>query len=110
ERALREPPRALALTCGVENGAPSLRLLESDEPLPISRDVTVRLARRVKVPVFSHPPHQPPLFGTPIPDLERDDSRIVAPSLPAPARAARRILRVVAVERGHAVVEAFEID
>jgi hypothetical protein len=107
---LRESPRDLALTRWVENDATSLFLLESDEPLPFSRDVRVALARRVKVPVFPHPPQPPLVLGAAIPDLEVDDSRIVAPSLPAPARAARRILRVVAAEHGRVVVDVFELD
>ena len=108
---LRERPRDLALTRWVENDTTSLFLLESDEPLPFSRDVTVTLAKRIKVPTFPHPTH-PPVVATvaAIPDLEFDDTRIVAPALPARARAGRRILRVVAVERGRVEVEAFEID
>ena len=101
----------LTLTRWVENDATPLFLLESDEPLPFSGDVTVTLAKRIKVPTFPHPT-PPPIVGTAaaIPDLELDDARIVAPTLPARARAARRILRVIAVERGRVEVEAFEID
>ncbi|MGH9347282.1 MAG: hypothetical protein ACRD26_08440, partial [Vicinamibacterales bacterium] len=110
---LRESPRALTLTRWVEGGATSLILIESDEPLPFSRDVTVTLARRVRIPTF--PPFDPPTHvlgatSAPIPDLELDEDRIVAPSLPPRARRARRILRVVTVEPGRVDVEVFEID
>jgi hypothetical protein len=105
---LREHPRDLALTRWVENDSTSLLLLESDEPLPFSRDVTVALARRIKIPGFPHPHPADPIVA--IPDLELDDRRFVAPLLPAQARGARRILRVVAVEAGRVAVDAFEID
>ena len=102
--------RAFSLTRWIEETHVAPRL-ESDEPLPFSNDVTLALSKRIKVPTFPHPT-PPPIVGTAaaIPDLELDDARIVAPTLPARARAARRILRAIAVERGRVEVEAFEID
>jgi hypothetical protein len=42
---LRERPAGLSLTHWVENDATTLLLLESDEPLPFSRDVNLELSR-----------------------------------------------------------------
>jgi hypothetical protein len=56
---LREDPRILSLTRWVEGDATSLILLESDEPLPFSRDVTVMLSRRTKIRRFPFPSELP---------------------------------------------------
>jgi hypothetical protein len=97
---LREDPRILALTRWVEDDVTSLILLESDEPLPFSRDVSLLLSRRTKKRPFPEP----------VPDLELDDDRLTAPSLPPRARLARRILRAVIGENGRLEAEVFEIE
>lgn len=111
---LREDPRILSLTRWVEADATSLILLESDEPLPFSRDVCVSLSRRNKIrrpPLPFDPPTRRAEAAEPaVPDLELDDDRFIAPPLPPSARGARRILRAVAVEGGRVEVEVFEID
>lgn len=100
---LREKPRDLTLTRWVENDATSLFLLETDEPLPFSRDVHVALSKRTRIRTF------PPLGDVVVADLELDGDRIIAPQLPPRVRDARRILRVVASERGRLEAEIFEI-
>lgn len=64
---LREAPSILSLTRWVENGATSLILLESDEPLPFSRDVTVALSKRSQIP--SPFPFGPIFIWAPVPAL-----------------------------------------
>jgi hypothetical protein len=101
---LREKPRDLALTRWVENDMTSLILIETDEPLPFSRDVSVVLSKRTRIRTF------PPFGDVLVADLELDRDRIAAPLLPPRVRGARRILRAVAGERGRLEAEVFEID
>jgi hypothetical protein len=58
---LRENPRGLSLTRWVEQNQTTLLLLESDEPIPFSRDVTLALStlKRRQRPPFGRPPHSP---------------------------------------------------
>jgi hypothetical protein len=99
---LREQPRDLALTRWVENDATALLLLETDEPLPFSRDVSVVLSKRTRIHTF------PPFGDVVVDGLELDGDRIVAPLLPPRARNVRRILRAVD-ERGVLEAEIFDI-
>ena len=57
---LRETPHGVSLTRWVEGGSTALILLESDEPLPFSRDVKVVLSRRTRV-VRPFPRPEPPI-------------------------------------------------
>jgi hypothetical protein len=114
--ALRDAPRGLSLTRWVEGSATALLLLESDEPLPFSRDVRATLEKfeHVDAPL-------PPLDPSPAPgslprpgrrllefvrSLEFEGNRIVAASWPVELRRARRIL--VALENRRA--DVYDID
>jgi hypothetical protein len=102
---LRDHPAGLSLTRWAEGDATTLLLLESDEPLPLSRDVTVTLTK----PVHTHallpswvpgrvPVRIPPSLEAFLSQLEIDDDQIAGPPLPAQLAATRRILRAVARE------------
>ena len=72
---LREHPAGLSLTRWEEGAVTTLILLESDEPLPFSQDVTLTLAKPAPPPsmVAGGVPHDPPdaadIAWTPVPTL-----------------------------------------
>ena len=111
--ALCDEQRGVSITRWVDGSATPLILLESDEPLPFSRDVRLALTKRTRIVTpFNQttPPIVLPRATTGLDEflraLEFEDDLIVAPSFPARMRGARWILR--AVDRDEA--EAFDID
>lgn len=107
---LREDPRILSLTRWVEGSTTSLIVLESDEPLPFSSDVTLAVSK--KTHSLPWPPPMPDLPAEVqefIAQIEYNGDNFTGPALPKQLRTARRILRAV-VSRGVARVEAFEIE
>jgi hypothetical protein len=110
---LREHPAGLSLTRWVENDATTLLLLESDEPVPFSQDVTLTLTKPVRVHAVPPslvagrlPPRIPPGLEAFLNGLEIDDDAITGPPLPARLAATRRILRAVARE----TADVFVVD
>jgi hypothetical protein len=107
---LRESPRLLSLTRWVEDGATSLLVLESDEPLPFSSDVTLALSKRTRLEPWPLPmPDLPVEIQQFLAEVEYGGEDFTGPELPKQLRAAQRILRAE-VRHGLVIVEVFEIE
>jgi len=107
---LRDDPRILALTRWEEAGATSLLLLESDEPLPFSRDVTVAISKRTAGTPW--PPHVhdfPAEVQAFFAGFRFEGDRFIAPRPPKQLVRARRILRAVVI-RGRISAEVFDVE
>lgn len=88
----------------------SLLVLESDEPVPFSNDVTVALSKKTHADAWPPPmPDLPAEVQEFLAQIEFNGDDFTAPALPKELRTARRILRAT-VSRGVVRVVAFEIE
>jgi hypothetical protein len=107
---LRESPRILCLTRWVEEDTTPLLVLESDEPLPFSSDVTLALSERTRAAPWPPPmPELPVEIQQFLVEVEYSGEDFTGPKLPTQLRPAQRILRAD-VRHGVASVEVFDIE